>query len=258
MPTNDWEQLQSVYLRIQNRIVREDFSGVIADDDIVTPEGALRYACMLKDNDTADMTLLRLWLFYIVREHAKRLQAPMYAYPVDDYQEVRTFRPQILLEFWELQAEARRNNRDIVRRRASFRLMNETSSTVTESQISAIGNRIRTAFPTSYRFKTGRFKCSYRDVSNGIELIAQPYSQAEGKEFIGKVLQAANIPPDWDRFTVSQYPSRNFNTQQYQTILGKSVKLKKRRPIANTYLRRATLHLHGRTESVILYEDWIR
>ena len=66
-PGNEWEFLQSVLMRLYNRVVRDDFRDGIPDDTISTPESALRYACLIKDNDTAPMALCRMFLYFLVR-----------------------------------------------------------------------------------------------------------------------------------------------------------------------------------------------
>lgn len=54
LPNNfsEWEHLQSVLIRAQNKFVREEFKDLGGDDwipDINTPRGSLRQACTHKD-----------------------------------------------------------------------------------------------------------------------------------------------------------------------------------------------------------------
>lgn len=252
MPTNDFEQLQNVIRRIHNKIVRDDFRDDIDDDNISTPESALKYACTIKDNDTADMMLLRTMLFYTMREFSKRQQPEMYAFPVQDYQRQVTFKPQVVMTFLEEKASAKQHNRRPIRRRASFRLMDERSDSITHGDINTLSTRIKNNFPSSYRLQCGRLKASYRDKANGVELVVAPYSENNGKDFIKRVLQAASLTPDWDKLSYSR-SERNYSEKEYVTILGERTQLPQSRPLAEVYLREAWLHVHGKTQSILLH-----
>ncbi|MGF1535365.1 MAG: hypothetical protein ACFB4J_02605 [Elainellaceae cyanobacterium] len=253
---NDFENLQSVYMRVYNRMVRESFREDIPDDAFSTPEAQMRYACLIKDNDTATMMQLRSNLFLMIREEAARLQAPIYGIPTAEYQEAVRFRPQVQLHFEEPRDEAAAANRERKRVRASFRLMNKTPETVTQTDMTALRNRIAQQFPRSYRFRTGRYKLSYRHREEGLELVIPPYTEPEGRQFISKVLLVAGATPEWDRLTVSTYPDRNFNRREYARILGRRRRLPQQRPVANVYLKKAELKLHGMLTDAQLYETW--
>ena len=110
---NEFEQLQSLIRRIQNRKVREAFRDDISETDLATPEGFLKAQCLHHDNDTGVMTLMRLWTFYMLREEGKNLHPAMYAYPLEDYQKQVTFRPQVVLSFLEPSLEAKTNKRPV-------------------------------------------------------------------------------------------------------------------------------------------------
>ena len=258
MPTNDFEQLQSVVRRLHNRIVRDDFRDDIQDDDLQTPEGALRYACLVKENDSAQMMCMRFWVFYLMREYGSRLHPAMYIHPVEDYQESVQFKPQLVMWFWEPQAEAKLRNKPAKRVRVSFRLVKETSETISQVDIDGLKSRVKTEFPKSYRFKTGRYKASYRDKPNGIELILAPYDEGQAKTMVEKVLNIAQVRTDWTNFSISTHPDRNYTQQEYVQILGERKKLPSKRPITNVYLKKAELHIHGLTESVPIFESYVR
>lgn len=75
VPSNisSWEHLQDLFRLYHNKLVREEFSdlgALLDDDDINIPRSSLKYGCTLKDDDTSTMTLLRLWLFYVVLRKA--------------------------------------------------------------------------------------------------------------------------------------------------------------------------------------------
>ena len=106
---NEWEHLQDMVKLWHNKQVAKWFKNQPIND-ISTPKPALRQACTIKDNDTATMTLMRLWLFEVTAGHAQSLQAPIYGTPVGDYQREVSYKPQIKLFFRE------RRDRDMVDR----------------------------------------------------------------------------------------------------------------------------------------------
>ena len=257
MAIDEWALLKRVMMQIHNRVVRADFRADIPDDDIISDEGAFRRSCLIQPNDSVDIVQLKIFNFYVVREQAKRLQAPMYAFPVEEFQEAVQFKPQLILEFIEPSAEARRKNTRPVTRRASYRLVNERSETITQSKIDTLQNRIRSQFPNSYKYKTGRYKASYRDKANGLELKMSPYAESDARDLVKRVLNVAAVTPNWDFFSISQYPDRNFNRVETVSILGKRTRLPQKRPIADVRFRRATLHIHGMKDSVVVDERYV-
>src|SRR5574339_538846 len=101
---NEFEFLQDLVRRWQNRIVKEEFNHLGGDEfdpDVTISEQALRHACTIKDNDTAEMVNMRLYLYYFLHGKAKKLQPPIYGTPVPNYKENTeiTSNPQIYLYF---------------------------------------------------------------------------------------------------------------------------------------------------------------
>jgi hypothetical protein len=102
LPDNfdEWEHLQDMIRRDHNKAVLSYFKNQ-DDDDISTPKRALKHACKIKDEDTATMTMMRMWLFEITVGHAQALQAPVYGIPVQELQSNAKFKPQVKLYFFE-------------------------------------------------------------------------------------------------------------------------------------------------------------
>lgn len=160
---SEWENLQSSLIRVQNRIVLEEFSDA-ADDDISTPRSQLKRACMHKDDDSAIMSLIRLDFYYIVIRKAQDLHPAIYGIPSTAFQEVQTFVPQIQLYFLEdyddVDGEYARVAGEI-----SFRLINQTSETLSESELRNYGNKVKSSFGAANGFvwKKGKVMATYRD-----------------------------------------------------------------------------------------------
>ena len=252
-PPDDFENLQTVYQRVYNKLVKESFREDIPDDDFATHESQMRYACLIKDTDSATMMLLKSNMFFVIREEAKRFHPPHYELPIYEWDSVVS-RPQILMRFQESKSDARQHHRQPKIIRVSFRLMDETSETLTQAKVDQLKHRIPIQFPRNYQFKTGRYKMSYRDKTKGYELVITPHSTAIGEKLIEKVLAIGSDTPDWEKMSVSQAPRRNYDATQRVRILNESHTLPHRRAIADLILKRVVLKVHGGLADIPLYE----
>lgn len=265
LPENfkSWEHLQDVWRRIHNRRVREHFSdladpGSEWDAEIETARGSLRVACMMDDNDTADMLTIRTLLFWLVLGQSAALQTPVYGIPIPSFQEARKFRPQIQLYFKE-------DLRDIepgyapVTGEISVRLMNESSSTLSESELNIFAQRVRTAFSTAQGFvwQKGKVMCSYVDRSQGYQLQLLCRSKTEGRRVIEQVLDLQQHSPDWKYLNVSENeaPTQRFPTiPGNDFILGRSRRRPRSRPVADVRFQYAVMHVHGLPHPIVLID----
>ncbi|MGD1863316.1 MAG: hypothetical protein ACFB0D_02050 [Phormidesmis sp.] len=257
-PPSEWEHLQSVLMRVQNKRVREGFRIDIPDDDITTPEGSLRHACTLKDTDTAAMTQLRLELFYTIREENSRSLPDIWAVPdftPDVYNELK---PQVIISWaektddWKARGAKRRKTM-----RTSFRLMDETSATLTESNIRQLRDKIAITFPRTYKFKTGRYKVSYMDKPKGYSLIIAPHQLPKGDTFIKDILSIRGDTFEDDKRSQNNRTGTNYRTPRYvQTVEGR-LELPERRQIAEVYLDKVELNVYGLQKNLMLIDRMI-
>lgn len=165
---NSWSHYISVITQIQNRIIAENFRDV-GDDrwqpSIATARGSLRTACTIRANDSAPLVLLRLMLYYIVLRKAQDLQIPVYGIPTSSLQAQRKFRPQVHLYFSQDTAQVEKG--DPITGTISWRIMDETSETITRNKIELLANRIKAELGNGsrngYRFQPFRtYKYSIR------------------------------------------------------------------------------------------------
>ncbi|WNZ28179.1 hypothetical protein HJG54_35285 (plasmid) [Leptolyngbya sp. NK1-12] len=258
MVASPWEHLQSVLMRTQNPIVREEFRDIVDDDDISIPRGSLKVACLLQDNDSATQTMLRLMLFYIILRKAQDLQVPIYGIPVPSFQEARKFRPQIQLYFQEDFNDVEPGYSPVTGE-ISFRLMNENGETLNETEARQYANRVRTAFAAGAGFvwRKGKLMCSYTDRARGYQLQLLCRDKAEGKRVIEQVLDIQNHAPDWKYLNVSEndQPTARFPTlPPTDFIYGKNRRLPRQRPIADVRFQYAVLHIHGVNPPIVLVD----
>ncbi|CAO5072653.1 hypothetical protein MICAER10613_038560 [Microcystis aeruginosa] len=248
-PSNftEFEHLQSTILRIHNRIVKEEFSDISGDDlDIAVPRSSLRWACLIKDNDTCDMMIQRFLLFYLTLRKAQDLQQPLYSIPLDDLHASRKFKPQITLYFKEDQNDVEDDSRPTWGE-ISFRLMNESSTTITQTELNTLANKIKTEFGAAngYVWRKGRKLYSYTEKEKGYQLQLLCRDDSTAKELINKVLDLQNDAPDW-KFLKSNIADDENESFPYNpgnhTILGKSRKKPRRRPMVNVRFQSRISH----------------
>jgi hypothetical protein len=250
-----WEHLQSVLRTYHNKLVREEFADIEADDDLAIPRGALKIACLLVDEDTVDMTILRMWLFFFHARKAADLQPEVYGIPIADHDERVTYRPHVTLHFAE-DPDQHLPERQPVRSQISFRLMHETAATMTEAKAKILANKIKTEFGANqgYRWRRGHVLVTYRDRSKGYELKIYAYSESEARQVIVKVLELQNHTIDND-FLVIHESRAEFPANPGRTLIYGKQRLKpRRRPITYVRFVKATLQMHGLNKGQLLID----
>ena len=264
-PKNAWSHYISVITQVQNRIIKEDFSDVGDDNwqpDIATPRGSLRVACTIRANDSAPIVLLRLMLYYIVLRKAQDLQIPVYGMPSHAIQAQRKFKPHVHLYFSQNALDVQKGD-DPITGSISWRIMNESSSSISRSEVERLANKIKTEFGSGNGFvwRKGKKMVSYTDWDRGLQLQILSRDENEGERVIKKVLDVAGVTFEAKRCNLnknkaedSRYPS----AKQRENILGESVELPRERPEVNVTFRYATLSLHGRKKPVHLYDKTLQ
>ncbi len=244
---NGVEHLQDTIRRVYNKEVREHFSDV-PDDDINVARSSLKQACLHEDRDSLIVTVARMLLFEIPLRHAQTLQAPIFGIPVDSFESNVRYKPQIKLYFLEDPQDAEVGYSPI-EGEVTIRLKNETTSTLTEANLVTYANRVKTHFATpAYRWHKGKYKYTYKDLSEGYDLRILAFSKVEAQQLITAVLQIQNDTPNWEYLTshepeqpTNRYPTIPGN----QLILGKSRKKRRSRPVGYVRFRYASILIHG-------------
>ncbi|MFB2833483.1 hypothetical protein [Floridanema evergladense] len=257
LPQNfsEWEHLQNQVRRLHNERVREFFADVDQDDDISSPRGSLKQACLLKDKDSAIITAVRMMFFEFSVGNARSLQAPIYGMPVDQFQEEFevSYRPMVRLYFSQDLA-AVPNDLPPIRQEISFRLMNETSETISNGDLSLLANKIRTKFWT-YDFNKGKIKTTYTDPSKGYRLSINAISESEGLNVIQDVLSIQGHTIEDKFLNVKDKPRLSSdNSPGTKTILGKPRKGRRWRPTGTVRFRFANISICGLAKDPILVD----
>ena len=256
LPNNfsEWEHLQDQIRRIHNKQVRDYFSDITVDDDLATPRASLRHACIMKDEDTATMAQLRLWLFEVTAGHAKSLQPDIYGLPVTTFQEENKFSPQVQLYFLE-PTQRTDSGYPQVEGEISFRLTESQYENITPAEAKSLATRIKSVMATPpFVWKKGRTICSYKDHAKGYRLKLFVTSETEARRVIEQVLDIRNHTPDWENLTVHESRKSFPITPPNKTIYGKSRKTPRQRPRADVRFRYAALHLYGLPNPITLVD----
>lgn len=265
VPKNYWSHFLSVISQIQNRIVKEDFRDVGDNNwepDIRTDRGSLRVACTVRVGDSAQMVLLRLVLYYIVLRKAQDMQIPIYGIPTGALQAQRKFRPQVHLYFSQDSLKVLKGD-DPITGTISWRIMDETSETMSRSKLEFIANKIKSEFGggDGFTWKKGREMVTYSDWDKGLQLQILSKTTADGERVIRKVLDVIGTPFKPKRMNVNknQAESERYpTTPERENILGSTVELPRERPVVDVRFRYATLNLHGLKRPIHLYDKTLR
>jgi hypothetical protein len=261
-----WEHLQDTIRREHNKLVARyfrDLGGIDWEPDISDPRKALRTACRIDDQDTDVMTLIRLYLFYEVLGYGRKRLGNFYGMPALDFQESFEGRPQVFLFFSQDRASTPKDLTPITAE-ISFRLMNETSESITPTEAKNLANKIKAEMVDGGKeiyFNKGRITVNYNDRKNGLALRIYATSEAEGEKMVKKVLSIRSIPFEPSHQTVSTPKRQSENLPKgTTTVYGKPRKKRRWRPSARVRFRYAYLYIHGLNEMVPLVDatgEWI-
>jgi hypothetical protein len=257
---NAFEHLQDTWRRVHNRRVREHFRDLSDpssawDETIETARGGLRVACTMDDTDSADMTIIRTLLFWVVLGEAAALQAPIYGIPIDRYQQSVKFAPQVTMYFKEDLADVEEGYAPIDAE-ISFRLMSETPQTITEADLNRLATKIRNEFATGsgYRWRKGRMVLSYKDVEHGYNFFLHAYSETEGREVLNKILDLQNDTINLNMLRINELAAAPPIVPPTQTILGKPRRLPRRRPVGYVRFIYADVNIWGIPNAICLVD----
>jgi hypothetical protein len=243
---SEWEHLQSTLIRAYNQDVREEFSDALDDDGISTPRSSLKIACLVKDDDSSTMTLTRMLFYYMTVGRAAAMQPTIFGVKKEHYEEFVTYKPQVTM-FFAQDADSVADGRRPSEAEISFRLVDDTSHTITEAKLKAVANRIKTEFcaGSGYRWSKGELLVTYKDLGHGLNLKFYVLNKSTAIELIKKVCDVTQQPYD-EKLIISHSSERSFpNNPSNQTILGKSRKTPVRRPTVFVRFRYASCAIWG-------------
>lgn len=163
--------------------------------------------------------------------------------------------PQVTL-FFQQDIEAVPNDYYPVTAEISFRLMNETNTTLSEVNIKTLATQIKTELAANdgYTFDKGKYLCRYIDKENGYNLQLYTISDTEGEQVARKIVGIRNHTFVEDNFKVTTPRKNSVNTTSNITILGNSIKKARWRPTARVRFMYANLYIPERPEPLCLVD----
>jgi hypothetical protein len=255
LPTNfsEFEHLQDLIRIEHNKAVREHFKNQ-ADDDISTPKASLKHACLIKDEDTAAMTQMRLWLFEITIGHAQSLQPPIYGIPVTEHQRDIKYKPQVKLYFQERLTVSSPGNRIRgARQEITFRLMDKTSETITKTDAERLATAIKRELTNPLLIiEKGKYKATYLDEEHGYDFRLLVESETEAIRVIRKILEIRSDTYNDNYFQFIKNNRTYSMTPGTHRVYGQTIDKPILRPTVPVRFRYAQLLVYGRTSHINL------
>ena len=255
---NEVEAFQSFCRRYINLEVKKYFNDVKGDDESLytssTARFVIRNICLHKDKDPLILSVGRMLVFYLIVNIEKE---PQYEAERPRTDKIRSFKPIVTLYFVQSKLDVKEGFRP-VDGRISFRLMNESSETLTKRKLETLARQIKKLFASSngYIWKKGKFQYTYADWEKGYQLQILARTEAQAKEIVTQVLKIQSHVPEWKNFFISRNNKPNEaypGTPETLTILGKKEKLARRRPVEEVKFVEASIKITGLANKIVLY-----
>lgn len=260
--SQNWRNLRDFLRRYYNKEVNEWFRDEPDQlPDNSTSRKQAKRACLIMPKDSQNIALLKTLNFRFVIQQS-HLAPDVYGVPISNFDAVRKHRPQIWLEFKEdaLDVEGGYSR---LRGAISYRLMEETTETISKTELTTIANRIRTEFGVNngYIWKKGKDLASYVNKEKGYQFQLLVRNKTDAKELITKVLNTNNSIPNWKylSYKESDNPTQAYPTiPDNQIILGKTVRQPRKRPVGDVRFQYGYCSLWGNAKPIVLYDRSFR
>lgn len=248
-PFSDVEHWQRVVRREYNDEIREHFKDKFGDSgnwdaEIETTRGQMLQALLHQDSDPVQLTLgrMQLYQFVFTQRQQNTPFIEMYDRPYDDF----TYKPEIELFFYQSSRSIPKGQTP-AQGRISYRIMTETSESLTEANVKVRAERIKNLFaqPSLFIWNKGKLKYTYLDLKNGYDFRLLVTTEAEAKRIIEQVLDIETKTPDWDLLVKHESLKTVTNTVQTKRIYGKNRKVPRWRPTEDVKFRYASIKIHG-------------
>jgi hypothetical protein len=240
------------------------------DTDGSASRTAVRDVCLIGAKDSRITAESKMRFFY---ERVLKVQykPDVYALPNDEIKSRRRGRPKVVLHFSQFNKYSHHvinpdTDKPItitpvtpITGQISFRIMDETSDSMTKAKATTIANKIKSIFAgaTPYKWDKGRTMFTYNQWDKGYAFKLLCATETDAKNLVTKVLDIQGHTPDWKRFNtvtnddpLSKYPE-NPGTE---IIMGETVKQERERPVETVQFRYAYMTLEGRRKPVSLVD----
>lgn len=254
--SKNWENLRSFLRKTYNKEVNEWFSDV--PDDVPengTSRKQAKRACLILPTESQNMAFLKMMTFRYQAQQV-HLRPDVFGMNFDQVNESVAYRPQVKL-FFRQDADAVPNGKRAVEGELTFRLINETSESMTKAKAKLLALKIKQEFAigNGYIWKKGKHLISYKDPELGLNSNVLAISEAEGIEVLKKLIDVTGGVYDEDKCT-DHNPKRDSVTNPTSTekVYGKLQKKTRWRPVANCRFQYAVLTIARLQYRVILVD----
>jgi hypothetical protein len=177
----------------------------------------------------------------------------------------RRFRPQIRLHFMQdTDFEAGANapgyhGRRRVPATLTYRIMGETSETITMGELTRIGQQVKEVFGANggYTWQKGKEMYCYADWDRGYQLQILARGAAQAQDLVTKILSLQNHTPTWKYMSKTEsidQASRYPETPTTKAILGEVKTMPKLRPNVEVRFVHADAKIHRLVQPIVIYD----
>ncbi|MDJ0795805.1 MAG: hypothetical protein QNJ51_03035 [Calothrix sp. MO_167.B12] len=255
---NEVEAFQSFCRKFINKKIKEHFSDIgLAENELYNSASgrlAARNICLHKDNDPIGLTVARMIAFYLIMNEKDEVN---YEPEIKGSSRLRAYKPIITLFFIQKATDVEPGYKR-VEGKISFRLMNESTESLTNTKLIQYARKIKNIFTKGegYRWRKGRTMFTYADWEKGYQLQLLCRDESTAKDLIAKILDIQSDSPDWKHLYTNQ---NNRPDEAYPKIpkkvkiLGKQVRQGRHRPVSDVYFREASIKIEGLQNKIVLY-----
>ncbi|NES22075.1 MAG: hypothetical protein F6K41_24915 [Symploca sp. SIO3E6] len=238
------EHLQDFFRKTRNKRVREWFRDV-GDENweptLSGPRSDARIACTHRESDSALDTLLRIEAFKDTQQiYPAASEITIFGTTPDNIS--FEYAPIIKLYFSQASLDVAKGE-SYLKGDITFRLVNETSETITITKLRAIAQKIKDIFGTgSYKWHKGKKYYYYKRKAQGYDFRVLALNTAEAKRLIKDVHKIQGHEPDWQYLTLSEVDdeaTRFPTTPKTRKILGETRTRAKYRRVGKVRFRYA-------------------
>lgn len=254
-----WARLRKMYRHPDygfNAEIRRWFADLDTRADV--GRRALRDSLLIQatDSRTTAMSKIQFFREQVQKVHLKPTVIGLEKQHFDEHISV-VYRPMVILYFQQSVADVRLvADYPPITARISFRLMDETNTSLTDANVKTLATQIKNelALSRGYTFEKGKYLCKYVDKEHGYDLQLYTVSDTEGEQVARKIVGIRNHTFLEDRFAVTAPRRDPENTTTNTTILGTTYKKPRWRPRGTVKFMYAELMLHTRPEPIILVD----
>lgn len=188
----------------------------------------------------------------------------LYTTPVVSFQNQFEFHPQVTLVFKQTKAEAEatassqtdpEDRKEPVEGQISFRLMDETHTTMTPEKALVLAQKIKAKFAIPvYQWNKGIINYTYFDEKKGYKFRIAADVESVARNLIEFTLDIRGNTPDWDLLR-EHIPKKLYPVKpNKELIYGKQKRPPRRRPVEIVKFKYAEMHVWGIPTAVTLVD----